>query len=132
VVDGESTTFAQGPHHGHRLVPIGATMHVEVVVTDRPLDLDVARYGFHNNVGIASGRTAAQQEAYTKRRIMQMQKTAMQQKRQRRVSLQSSEHTQVAGALPSAKFFALRRQYGSSFAEKAKEVMAREGTWWGD
>ena len=58
-----------------------------------------------------------------------MKQRGIQQKR----SLGRRDDTfQIAGAIPSARLFGLKRQYGDSFTQRPKDVLKAEGLYWGD
>lgn len=117
---------------GHQTRRVGADVAIDVCVTDRRLDLDSGRYGFWNMVGHAEGRTVAEKELHTKRRIEHMRKTDMAAKRERRINHKLLDEPRRTGAIPMARLFALKRQYGNDYAQAAVELMKREGSWWGD
>ena len=116
---------------GHRLHPIGVPCSVDICVMDRRHTMDMGRYGFNNMVGHAAGRNSVQQEAVTKQRIEQMRSADMQKRRDQHFSAKAKDNPKRVGAIPSALLFSLKKQYGSDYLQKAKEVMEREGCWWG-
>lgn len=116
----------------HRTNEVGARVAVSVVVLDRPLDVDVEKFGYLNMVGHAAGRDSVAQERHSRERIEQMRKDDMQRKRDRKITASVRDQPRRVGAIPSALLFALKRQYGNDYTQKAKELMKRENLWWGD
>jgi len=117
--------------HGHQLHPIGVVEHVDVVVADRRHTLDPGKFGYYNMVGHSQGRDVAQQEAHTRSRIEQMRQADIRAQRENKISLKGRDNPQRVGAIPSALLFSLKRQYGQDYLQKAKELMQREGLYWG-
>lgn len=129
AVSGPSAAACQG--HSHALRLIGAVEHVDVVVADRRHTLDPSKVGFYNMVGHSQGRSVAQQEAHTRSRIEQMRQADIKAQRENKISLKGRDNPQRVGAIPSALLFSLKRQYGQDYLQKAKELMQREGLYWG-
>lgn len=117
---------------GHATKRVGANVAIDICVTDRRLDLDAGKHAYFNMVGHAEGRNVAQHERHTKARIEQMRKQDMAGKRERRINSKLRDAPRRSGAIPMAKLFALKRQYGNDYAQAAVELMKREGAWWGD
>lgn len=114
------------------MTQIGFDESVAICVADRRLDLDTKKHGFLNMVGHAHGRSVAEQESHTRKQIEEMRKKAGAQKRERRINAKVRDNPYVSGAIPSALLFALRRQYGHDYLQKAKELMQRENLWFGE
>jgi len=117
---------------GHRLNAVGTEVTVEVVVTDRRHDLDVNKFGYMNQIGEMSGRDSKSHELHTRARIEQMRKEDGATKRERRINTKMRDNPRRVGAIPMAQLFALKRQYGQDYMQKAEELMRREGCWWGN
>jgi hypothetical protein len=117
---------------GHSLRRVGAETRVEIVVTDRRLELDVNKVGYDNYVGRANGLSSVEHERVTRQRIEEMRKEDQAAKRERRINGKFRDNPHRVGAIPSALLFSLKRQYGNDFVQKAREVMKRENLYWGD
>jgi len=118
---------------GHRIRQVGVDANVDVVVTDRTLDLDTNKFGYLNMVGHAIGNPdAVDHERVTRERIEQMRTADQATKREHRINLKARDNPRRVGAIPSALLFSLKRQYGNDYVQKAKELMKRENLWWGD
>lgn len=116
---------------GHDTRRIGRRVAIDCCVLDRRHAIDPTKVGFMNNVGHALGRTASQQERHTAEQIAAMRTRDIQTRRALRMAGQDTAGTRV-GAIPSALLFSLKRQYGQDYLQKAKELMKREGLWWGE
>lgn len=99
---------------------VGQDCDIEVVVLDRRYDLDLQRYGFHDNVG-----TNAE---LTRKEINRRRVEAMAAKREHRETMAG----QVVGAIPSALFFSYKKQYGDSIIRDPRSLLKPEGLWFGD
>lgn len=117
---------------GHPLNAVGTEVSVQVVVTDRRHDLDVNKFGYMNQVGEAAGRDSKQHELHTRAKIEAMRKEDAGSRRERRINTKMRDNPRRVGAIPMAQLFALKRQYGQSYLQKAEELMRREGCWWGN
>lgn len=116
---------------GHDARRIGRRVAIDCCVLDRKHAIDPTKVGYMNNVGHAMGRSVAQQERHTADKIAAMRKHDIQVRRALRMAGQDTAGTRV-GAIPSALLFSLKRQYGNDYLQKAKELMKREGLWWGE
>lgn len=116
----------------HSVRRVGCDVSVDICVTDRRHELDGGRFSYFNMVGHMEGRTTTEQQAHTKRRIEEMRKADMAAKRERRINSKLRDNPRRTGAIPMAKLFALKRQFGNDYTQAAVELMKREGTYWGD
>ena len=115
---------------GHDIKRLGVNLAVDICVTDRQHTL-TAGDGYYNMVGHSAGRTVAQQEAHTRKRIEHMRKVTQAKKRERRVSLKGHDDPMISGGIPSALLFSYMRKYGHDYVQHVEEFMRREGLYWG-